>query len=114
MCYRYAVVSSGRVLCKDCGYINLKTCSVTKLDACSLQVTPKDGDAGSALTFSVSTPTDTDAWMSVLDNGTGPKCPLYMGSIPRKPLSPLSSSPKNSFMPALTEELKEEDEESEE
>ena len=65
---QYVVVSQERLLCKDCGFINLRNCTIKENGENCFQILPKDCD-GNILTFAVSTPQEVKDWLQVLNMG---------------------------------------------
>lgn len=121
---RYAVVSQEKLICKDCGYINLKNATIREVETnssclnrlntqpegvktgqCSFQIVPKHCD-GNVLTFLVSSKAELSDWLKAMDNSTQESSLGLKDSLsPRKPLSPRSPRPA---MPILEEEGNEE------
>ena len=114
---RYAVVSQDRLMCKDCGYINLRHSAVSRLDSSnnsssneelSFQIIPTKCD-GQSVVFSVGHRRDLDDWLEALT----PDASEYSPPAPvlRRPVESLSKRPrpvsvigKHSSLPALLEE----------
>lgn len=95
---RYAVLSSDKALCKDCGYINLKTCGVRRMEDKSFQVLPRECHSA-ALTFTVSKPCEMEDWLSVFQCPVS-ECPT---SSPKKSLALKDKA----LMPTLEEDEEE-------
>ena len=113
---RYAVVSQDRLMCKDCGYINLRHSAVSRLDSSnnssneelSFQIIPTKCD-GQSVVFSVRHRRDLDDWLEALtpdESEYSPPAPVL-----RRPVESLSKRPrpvsvigKHSSLPALLEE----------
>lgn len=113
---RYAVVSQDRLMCKDCGYINLRHSAVSRLDSSnnnnsddlSFQIVPTKCD-GQSLVFSVRHRRDLDDWLTALtpeDGECSPPAPVLRRpgeSLSKRP-RPISIIGKHSALPALLEE----------
>ena len=113
---RYAVVSQDRLMCKDCGFINLRHSAVSRLtsgnnnnsDELSFQIIPTKCD-GQSLVFSVRHRRDLDDWLTALtpdDSEYTPPAPVL-----RRPVESLGKRPrpasiigKHITLPALVEE----------
>ena len=72
---RFAVVSQDKILCKDCGYINLRNCTIRESGDNSFQILPRDCD-GNVLTFTVPSSLEAKDWLKALNMGRQGGSPL--------------------------------------
>ena len=108
----YAVVYPDKI-CRACGFINLKNCTLEAVTgpSCGFKVIPKDCE-GTTVTFLVSSPTELEEWMEACTNQDTSSKSEYPSGLSRSP----TLSPHSPLMPTLEEdeELAEEEEETEE
>ena len=118
---KYAVISQERVMCKDCGYVNLKTSHVRTGVGCSFQISTYDGEK-QPLVFYTASEEELAKWVSVLEPCTDasqpimvPKAGAFLPGSPRSSGfltgSPRSHSKASMSLTALNEEEEEECEE---
>ena len=107
---RFAVVSQDKVLCKDCGYINLRNCTVRETGDNSFQIIPRDCD-GNMLTFTVPSSQEVKEWLQALNIGRPQGgSPLRSARMPKQGPQTLTQKKRvnkrrqPTLLPALEEE----------
>ena len=106
---RFAVVSQEKIICKDCGFINLRNCIVRENGENCFQILPKDCD-GNVLTFTVPSSQEVKDWLQALNMGRPQGGSPLRSVLPSKGshvLSPkrrISQKRQPTLLPAVAEE----------